>query len=125
MSLLARFTREISSDFRVDADLMLTSDAFEVTVLFGPSGAGKTSILRAIAGLDRPGSGRIECDGETWFDGNSGIHVPTRRRRIGFLFQHYALFPHLSTRAISSLVFAGSREATGERGSIPCWISCS
>jgi molybdate transport system ATP-binding protein len=99
MTLSARFTRKVSTDFHVDANLVLPGDSFEVTVLFGPSGAGKTSILRAIAGLDRPGSGRIECDGETWFDGNVGVHVPARRRRIGFLFQHYALFPHLHARS--------------------------
>jgi molybdate transport system ATP-binding protein len=113
MNLLARFTRDVSADFRLDADLTQTSEAFELTVLFGPSGAGKTSILRAIAGLDRPTAGRIECDGETWFDGDAGVHVPARRRRIGVLFQHYALFPHLNAR--SNIEFGLRSLSRGDR----------
>ncbi|HET8732479.1 MAG TPA: ABC transporter ATP-binding protein [Anaeromyxobacteraceae bacterium] len=70
-----------------------------VTVLFGPSGSGKTTVLRALAGLDRPDAGAIVFAGETWFDAARGIHVPPQRRRIGFLFQDHALFPHLSVRA--------------------------
>lgn len=68
----------------------------EVLVLFGPSGAGKTTALRAIAGLDRPEGGTVRFDGETWFDGAGGVQVPPQRRRVGLLFQDLALFPHLS-----------------------------
>jgi molybdate transport system ATP-binding protein len=70
-----------------------------VTVLFGPSGSGKTTVLRALAGLDRPDSGGITFGGETWFDGASGVSVPPQARGVGFLFQDYALFPHLSVAA--------------------------
>jgi molybdate transport system ATP-binding protein len=68
----------------------------EVLVLFGPSGSGKTTVLRSLAGLDRPDAGAIAFGGETWFDAAAGIFVPPQRRRAGFLFQDFALFPHLS-----------------------------
>lgn len=66
----------------------------ETLALVGPSGAGKTTILKSIAGLYRPAQGRIACDGETWLDRNLGIDVPARSRRVGLVFQSYALFPH-------------------------------
>ncbi len=67
----------------------------ECLALAGPSGAGKTTVLRLLAGLARPSAGRIECAGETWFD-ERGTFVAAERRRCGLVFQHYALFPHLS-----------------------------
>jgi molybdate transport system ATP-binding protein len=66
--------------------------------LFGPSGAGKTSILRMLAGLTRPDHGRIVVDGCVWFDSTRGIDLPTRQRSIGMVFQDYALFPNLNVR---------------------------
>ena len=68
----------------------------ETVALAGPSGAGKTTVLRAIAGLVRPARGRIECDGETWFDSAGRVDLRPEERSVGFLFQDYALFPHLS-----------------------------
>jgi molybdate transport system ATP-binding protein len=70
-----------------------------VTVLFGPSGSGKTTVLRALAGLDRPEDGAITFDGEAWFDAGRRVFVAPQARGIGFLFQEYALFPHLSVAA--------------------------
>jgi molybdate transport system ATP-binding protein len=64
--------------------------------LVGPSGAGKSTILRAIAGLHRPERGRIAVDGDVWFDDAGPIDLPPERRSCGYLFQEYALFPHLS-----------------------------
>jgi len=64
--------------------------------LLGPSGSGKTMTLRAIAGLETPDRGRIVLQGRVLFDSVRGINVPARARRIGLLFQNYALFPHLS-----------------------------
>jgi molybdate transport system ATP-binding protein len=65
-------------------------------VLFGPSGAGKTLTLESVAGLCRPDRGRIVVGGRVLFDSLQGINVPIRRRDIGYLFQDYALFPHLT-----------------------------
>jgi molybdate transport system ATP-binding protein len=90
---------------RVDLDLPLRSFDLELTLgvglgetlaLAGPSGAGKSSLLRAVAGLVRPRRGRIEVGGETWLDAERGINLPPERRAVGFMFQEYALFPHLS-----------------------------
>lgn len=64
--------------------------------LLGPSGSGKSMTLRAIAGLDTPDCGRIVLDGRVLFDSEQRINVPARARRIGLLFQNYALFPHLT-----------------------------
>jgi molybdate transport system ATP-binding protein len=68
----------------------------EVAVLFGPSGVGKTLTLQCLAGLIRPDAGRITVDGRAFFDAAAGIEVPPQRRRIGYVFQGYALFPHLT-----------------------------
>jgi molybdate transport system ATP-binding protein len=67
-----------------------------VAVLFGPSGAGKSLTLACLAGLVRPDSGRIVVDGRVLFDAAAGIDLPPQARRVGFVFQGYALFPHLS-----------------------------
>lgn len=74
----------------------LTARAGEILVILGPSGSGKTTILRSIAGLYRPHSGKISCDHHCWFDSETGINRPTQQRPVGFVFQHYALFPHLT-----------------------------
>ena len=69
-----------------------------VAALFGPSGAGKTLTLQCLAGLERPDAGRIVVDGQVLFDSAAGIDVPPQRRRVGYVFQGYALFPHLTVR---------------------------
>jgi molybdate transport system ATP-binding protein len=66
-----------------------------VTGIFGPSGAGKTLTLRCIAGLDRPDAGRIALGSRVLADRAAGVDLPPRERRIGYVFQQYALFPHL------------------------------
>ena len=80
--------------FRFDLNLRSSG----TTVLFGPSGSGKTTLLRMLAGLDRPDAGRIEFDGATWFDAQASIDVPPQVRRVGYVTQEPALFPHLSVR---------------------------
>jgi molybdate transport system ATP-binding protein len=67
-----------------------------ITVLFGPSGAGKTSILRAIAGILVPDDGRITLGETVLFDSDAGIRMPIRKRNVGYVFQHHALFPHMT-----------------------------
>jgi molybdate transport system ATP-binding protein len=104
--LLADIRLDLSR-LTVEARLMLGEETLAVV---GPSGSGKTTILRAIAGLIRPGTGRIEFDGIAWFDSGSGIDVPPERRRIGLLFQHFALFPHLT---VAQNVAYGSRRRAG------------
>lgn len=79
----------------------------EILVLFGPSGAGKTTTLNTIAGLVMPDAGEITLDGTPFFRKHrSGValHVPARQRRIGYVFQHYALFPHLT--ALENVAYA-------------------
>ena len=78
--------------------LQLSLEIDSTIALVGPSGAGKTTVLRAIAGLVRPASGRITSAGELWFDGARDISLAPDRRRVGLVFQDYALFPHLSVR---------------------------
>jgi molybdate transport system ATP-binding protein len=69
-----------------------------ITVLIGASGSGKTTVLRCIAGLERPHRGRIRFGEEVWFDATRGINLPPQRRNVGVLFQDYALFPHLTVQ---------------------------
>jgi len=84
-----------------------------VTVLFGPSGAGKTLILDSIAGFLKPDEGRAMLDGSILFDGQSGLHLSPQKRNCGYVFQNYALFPHMTLRA--NLAFAAERRPRLER----------
>lgn len=68
----------------------------KVLALVGPSGAGKTSMLRILAGLMQPERGRVSVGGETWFDSATGTFLPPQRRHVGLVFQNYALMPHLT-----------------------------
>lgn len=83
----------------IPLDLAFDLRAGEVTALFGASGSGKTTVLRCLAGLYRPRRGRISCNGVAWFDSDVGLWVPPHRRRVGLVFQDYALFPHMSAEA--------------------------
>jgi molybdate transport system ATP-binding protein len=80
----------------LELDVALEVGAAECLALAGPSGAGKTSVLRVVAGLLAPARGRVECNGAVWLDTERGVAVPAERRRCGYLFQEYALFGHLS-----------------------------
>ncbi len=95
-------------------DVSLTVAAGEFITLFGESGAGKTSILRMLAGLLTPDAGRIQVGEELWYDHAGGIALSPQRRSVGFVFQDYALFPHLTVR--ENLEFAVARK--GEQGFI-------
>jgi molybdate transport system ATP-binding protein len=81
--------------FALDLELSVGG---QTLALVGPSGAGKTSVLRAVAGLLRPEAGRVALDAETWLDTDARVDLPPERRRVGLVFQDYALFPHLSVR---------------------------
>ena len=82
----------------VSLDVDFAARAGELVALVGPSGGGKSTILRAIAGFEKPVIGRIAVGGQPWFDSERGVFVPPRQRRVGMVFQSYALFPHLSAQ---------------------------
>jgi molybdate transport system ATP-binding protein len=115
----------LSAVLRVDVrtrlgalELQLTLEVApgECLALAGPSGAGKTSALRVAAGLLRPQHGLVVANGETWLDTERGIDVAPERRRCGYVFQEYALFPHLSAwQNVAYPVRAGSRASRRER----------
>ena len=69
-----------------------------VTCLLGPSGCGKSMTLKCIAGIEKPDEGRIELDGIVLFDSKKGINLPPQKRRVGYMFQNYALFPNMTVR---------------------------
>jgi molybdate transport system ATP-binding protein len=78
--------------------LELSCEVSSTLALVGPSGAGKTTVLRAVAGLVRPASGRISVGDDVLFDADDSVDVPPERRRVGLVFQEYALFPHMTVR---------------------------
>jgi molybdate transport system ATP-binding protein len=89
-----------------DVELALDVGA-ETFALVGPSAAGKTSVLRAVAGLVRPARGTIACGDTAWFDAGRGIDLRPEQRSVGYVFQEYALFPHLSVE--QNVAFGGGR----------------
>jgi len=79
-------------------DLRLSLEVDGTVAIVGPSGAGKSTVLRAVAGLTRPAEGRISSGGEVWFDAGRRVDLPPDARRVGLVFQDYALFPHMTVR---------------------------
>jgi len=110
--LICQCRKRLSKSFEVEADLRIPLDRAPVTVLFGPSGSGKTTLLRMLAGLERPDAGSIVFRERPWFDAARAIHLPPQKRRAGFLFQDYALFPHLTVA--ENVAYAASRETARE-----------
>ena len=102
--------REDSSGFSLDLEF---TAAAGVTVLFGPSGSGKTLVLDSIAGFVCPDEGRILVDDDLLYDGPTGVHLPPQARHCGYVFQKYALFPHMTLR--ENLAFAVEHLARLER----------
>ena len=93
MALTARIEKRFGA-FQLAVDLM--AETGQPLALLGASGCGKSVTLKCIAGIERPDRGRIELDGRVLFDSEAGIALPPQRRRVGFLFQSYALFPHMT-----------------------------
>jgi molybdate transport system ATP-binding protein len=94
--LSAEFEKHFPGGPRIQAEVKVATDRFSITVLFGPSGSGKTTVLRCLAGLERPDRGHIRFGEEVWFDAARGINLSPQRRWIGYLSQEYALMPHLT-----------------------------
>lgn len=92
--MLAVEVRKALGDLTLEASFSRQGPG--VTALFGPSGAGKTSLVNLVAGLLRPDQGRIAVNGLVLFDSAAGVDLPPERRRIGYIFQEGRLFPHLS-----------------------------
>ncbi|WP_296942509.1 molybdenum ABC transporter ATP-binding protein [uncultured Massilia sp.] len=110
MTIRARIRLD-RGDFLLDVDLHLPERG--ISALFGHSGSGKTTILRAIAGLERAPGGLVALGGETWQDDAAGIFLPVHQRPLGYVFQEASLFAHLSVRA--NLDFGRRRIAPAAR----------
>jgi len=106
--ITARFVKKLPS-FQLEVDLMVGK---ETAILCGESGAGKTTILECIAGLSRPDQGEIHLEDRLVFSSDKGIDLPPRDRGIGYVFQDYALFPHLS--AVDNVALALRRADRGK-----------
>jgi molybdate transport system ATP-binding protein len=111
--LTAKFEKHFPSGPVIQIELRRPADGCSLTVLFGPSGSGKSTTLRCLAGLERPERGTIRFGDEIWFDAARGIFLPPQRRRIGYLFQDYALFPHL--RVAQNIGYGLAKIAASER----------
>jgi len=98
MALSSDFSKTFAGGPKVEAAFEMDLDHFSITVLFGASGCGKTTILRCLAGLERPDTGLITADGRTWFHEASRRFVPAPQRHVGYVFQESALFPHLDVK---------------------------
>ncbi|HET8747783.1 MAG TPA: molybdenum ABC transporter ATP-binding protein [Ramlibacter sp.] len=98
--------------FTLDMDLELPPRG--ITAVFGPSGCGKTTLLRCVAGLERPRAARISVQGQVWQDSIEGVFLPPWRRPLGYVFQEASLFDHLDVRG--NLEFALQRRKGGENG---------
>jgi len=102
--------KRLSQDFELDLSISLAPG---ITILFGPSGTGKTTLLDCIAGLVRPEAGRIAIADKVLFDSALAVNVPPQRRKVGYVLQDLALFPHLSVEA--NIEYGISRLAVEER----------
>ncbi|MEM7039289.1 MAG: ATP-binding cassette domain-containing protein, partial [Bacteroidota bacterium] len=93
---LYRELEGVEGRFGLEVDFSVAEG--ELLAIYGPSGAGKTSVLRMIAGLDRPEKGKIEVDGQLWADLGQKLHLRPQDRNVGMVFQDYALFPNMTAR---------------------------
>jgi molybdate transport system ATP-binding protein len=108
-----RLSARIRQTLPVPLDVEFACAPGDVLAIFGPSGSGKTTVLRAIAGLSRPTTAQIRCDGVTWHDSAERVWMPPHTRAVGFVFQEYALFPHLT--ALGNVMTALGHRPSSER----------
>lgn len=100
----ARFGKKLPS-FELQIDIALNNG---ILAIVGPSGAGKTTLLQCIVGLQKPSWGEIQIGGRLIFSSEQGTNLPTRNRRIGYVFQDYALFPHMTVE--KNVIYGMSKE---------------
>lgn len=108
-----RLTVRLSQPRPIPLDVDIVCAPGDVLAIFGPSGSGKTTILRSIAGLYRPAHARVQSGGDIWTDTTAGLDEPPYRRLVGFVFQEYALFPHLT--ALGNVLTALGHRPAPER----------
>jgi molybdate transport system ATP-binding protein len=108
-----RLTVSLRQATPIPLDVEFGCDPGDVLAIFGPSGSGKTTVLRTIAGLYRPAHATVRSGGDVWTDTASGVFEPPHRRRVGLVFQDYALFPHLT--AAGNVTAALGHRPQGER----------
>ncbi len=117
--LTASFARRFPAGPTIRVNALQTSCGSGITVLFGASGSGKTTVLRCLAGLERPDEGSLCFGSETWFDSAANTFLLPQQRRVGFVPQNYALFPHLSVErniaySLNKLPASERQERVGE-----------
>ena len=112
--ILKSMSKNNTADFRFSAAFSLTASRCGI---FGPSGSGKSTLMHLLAGLLNPDRGTISLAGQTLFDAGAGINVPSEQRRIGVVFQHAHLFPHMDVRR--NLFYGWRRTETAERRIAP------
>jgi len=112
-SLTAKFEKRFATSDPIRFETELALDRFGLVMLLGPSGCGKTTSLRCLAGLIRPEAGTIAVGSRAWFDRSRGICLTPQARDIGFMFQDYALFPHLNV--VDNIGFGLSRRSGQKR----------
>jgi molybdate transport system ATP-binding protein len=105
LSVTLRQTRPI------DLEATLQCAAGELVAVVGPSGSGKSTLLKTVAGLLSGATGRVQVGKSVWLDSGAGIHVPAHQRRVGFVFQSYALFPHMTVLHNVMAAAGGERAA--------------
>lgn len=95
---------QLRQESPIPLEMEFSCEPGEILVVVGPSGSGKTTLLRSICGIYKPAAGRIVSNQMVWFDSAQGIDLPVQQRRVGMVFQHYALFPHKT--AVQNIITA-------------------
>lgn len=95
-----------SGEFVFECDI--SNDESGIISIFGPSGSGKSTLLKMIAGLETPDEGLIKIGGQSWFDKDSGVNIKPQKRKVGFVFQEYTLFPNMNV--LENIMFAQSEK---------------
>lgn len=111
MSIIAEFTKKMDN-FILDVNFTIGN---ETLALLGASGSGKSMTLKCIAGIETPDKGRILLDGRILFDSERGINLPPQQRRIGYLFQNYALFPNMTVEGNIQSGMTGNKKDKAEK----------